>query len=139
MERFEGKNAAWLIVGAVIYQCLPFFCFWADPSMLANGWWIALWAVYYALDLIWIPVLVRNRVELYADFFRLCYGFGTEQISLLDIQTIGRSRNGIASCANSLDRIHIVTSKKEFYLSLKENDRFIEEIYRRKGQLENQI
>lgn len=39
-----------------------------------------------------------------------------------------KSRNPIASSANSFDRIYIGTKNEELYISLKENDKFIEVI-----------
>lgn len=46
-----------------------------------------------------------------------------------------RSRNPIASAANSLDRIHVVTVRKDFYIALKDNDGFIKDVFERKQNL----
>lgn len=79
-------------------------------------------------NFIWIPIFVRNRVELFGDYFIFYYGFSKNQIYIKDITKIEKSRSLIASSANALDRIHITTNEKEFYVSLKNNQTFINEI-----------
>ena len=129
MIKYEGKNSWWIILIFVIYNILPLvFILYEVSDLFTNIWWLLFWVFYYGLNLIWIPVFVRNRVELFDNYFIFYYGFGKEKIVIKDILEINRSRNPIASSANSLDRIHIVTKDKDFYISLKDNDDFINEI-----------
>ena len=60
------------------------------------------------------------------------YGFGKEKIFIKDVLKIEKSNNSIASSANSLDRIHLITTQKDFYISLKNNDNFIDKIKQRR-------
>lgn len=132
MIKYEGKNSWWIILIFVIYNILPLvFILYEVSDLFTNIWWLLFWVFYYGLNLIWIPVFVRNRVELFDNYFIFYYGFGKEKIVIKDILEINRSRNPIASSANSLDRIHIVTKNKDFYISLKDNDDFINEIKQR--------
>ncbi|HIX80634.1 MAG TPA: PH domain-containing protein [Candidatus Erysipelatoclostridium merdavium] len=132
MIKYEGKNSWWIILIFVIYNILPLvFILYEVSDLFTNIWWLLFWVFYYGLNLIWIPVFVRNRVELFDNYFIFYYGFGKEEIVIKDILEINRSRNPIASSANSLDRIHIVTKDKDFYISLKDNDDFINEIKQR--------
>lgn len=132
MIKYEGKNSWWIISIFVIYNILPLvFILYEVSDLFTNIWWLLFWVFYYGLNLIWIPVFVRNRVELFDNYFIFYYGFGKEKIVIKDILEINRSRNPIASSANSLDRIHIVTKNKDFYISLKDNDDFINEIKQR--------
>ena len=132
MIKYEGKNSWWIILIFVIYNILPLvFILYEVSDLFTNIWWLLFWVFYYGLNLIWIPVFVRNRVELFDNYFIFYYGFGKEKIFIKDILEINRSRNPIASSANSLDRIHIVTKDKDFYISLKDNDDFINEIKQR--------
>lgn len=132
MIKYEGKNSCWIILIFVIYNILPLvFILYEVSDLFTNIWWLLFWVFYYGLNLIWIPVFVRNRVELFDNYFIFYYGFGKEKIVIKDILEINRSRNPIASSANSLDRIHIVTKDKDFYISLKDNDDFINEIKQR--------
>lgn len=132
MIKYEGKNSWLIILIFVIYNILPLvFILYEVSDLFTNIWWLLFWVFYYGLNLIWIPVFVRNRVELFDNYFIFYYGFGKEEIVIKDILEINRSRNPIASSANSLDRIHIVTKNKDFYISLKDNDDFINEIKQR--------
>ena len=132
MIKYEGKNSWWIILIFVIYNILPLvFILYEVSDLFTNIWWLLFWVFYYGLNLIWVPVFVRNRVELFDNYFIFYYGFGKEKIVIKDILEINRSRNPIASSANSLDRIHIVTKDKDFYISLKDNDDFINEIKQR--------
>ena len=132
MIKYEGKNSWWIILIFVIYNILPLvFILYEVSDLFTNIWWLLFWVFYYGLNLIWIHVFVRNRVELFDNYFIFYYGFGKEKIVIKDILEINRSRNPIASSANSLDRIHIVTKDKDFYISLKDNDDFINEIKQR--------
>ena len=132
MIKYEGKNSWWIILIFVIYNILPLvFILYEVSDLFTNIWWLLFWVFYYGLNLIWIPLFVRNRVELFDNYFIFYYGFGKEKIVIKDILEINRSRNPIASSANSLDRIHIVTKDKDFYISLKDNDDFINEIKQR--------
>ena len=134
MERYKGKNDNWLILVFVCYNLLPIgiYFFTDDKENLYNNWWLLIWVFYYSFNIIWIPVLIRNRVELYDDYFIFYYGFGKEKIFIKDILKIEKSNNSIASSANSLDRIHLITTQKDFYISLKNNDNFIDKIKQRR-------
>ena len=106
LKVYYGKNAWWFIAFFILYNILPILIFLIDNSILSNILWIILWCVYY--------------------------GFANEKIEIKNILKIEKSNNFIASSANSLDRIHIVTKEKDFYIALKDNDNFINEIYHKK-------
>lgn len=134
MKNYKGKNAIWLILIFVIYNLLPILFHIGTPFTF-TPFLIVTFIIYYACNIIWIPILFRNHIELYSDHFIFYYGFQKETIKLQDIIKIEKSRNAIASSANSLDRIHIITKQKDFYVSLKDNDDFIQEIdVRLRGQ-----
>ena len=132
MKQYSGKNAWWLIIIIVFYNIFP-FCFISidNGSLFSNVWWILIWIFYYSFDLLLIPILIRNRIELYDTYFIFYYGFHKERIEIKDIKKLEKRRNLEASSANSLDRIYIVTKKKDLYVSLKNNDDFIKEIQKR--------
>lgn len=134
MERYNGKNATWLIVVFVFYNLLPVGIYFLtdDKENLYHNWWLLIWVFYYSFNIIWIPVLIRNRVELYDDYFIFYYGFGKEKIFIKDILKIEKSNDPIATSANSLDRIHLVTTQKDSYISLKNNDDFINKLKQRR-------
>ena len=65
-------------------------------------------------------------------YFIFYYGFSKQIIQISDIKKIEKSRSAIASSANSLNRIHIITKDIDFYVSLKENDDFINQIQKKR-------
>lgn len=132
LKVYYGKNAWWFIAFFILYNILPILIFLIDNSILSNILWIILWCVYYGFNIILIPIMVRNYIVLYDKYFVFYYGFANEKIEIKNILKIEKSNNFIASSANSLDRIHIVTKKKDFYIALKDNDNFINEIYHKK-------
>ena len=134
MKVYKGENAIYFIVFIVVYNLIP-LVFFMITDCFSNVWMIMIWIVYYSCDIFMLPVLIRNYIELYDDHFIFYYGFSKEKIQLKDILKMEKSRNPIASAANSLNRIHIITVKKDFYIALKENDEFIKDVFQRKQKL----
>lgn len=133
MKTYHGKNGIGLIIIFLFYNILPILLIFQNLStFLSSGWWILFWVVYYSFNLLWIPVMLNNKIELYEEYFIFYYGFWKERIMISDIIEIQKSRNPIASSANSTDRIHIITTEKNFFVSLKDNDGFTQEIKKRK-------
>lgn len=133
MKVYKGKNSFWLVVIFVIYDICPLFIYLCDSSIIFHIWWILLWIAYYSMNLVWIPVMVRNYIELYDEYFVFYYGFSKERFEIKDILKLEKSKNPVASSANSLDRIHMTTKDKDFYISLKDNDDFIKNILLKKN------
>lgn len=134
MKVYKGENAIYFIVFIVVYNLIP-LVFFMITDCFSNVWMIITWIVYYSCDIFLLPVLIRNYIELYDDHFIFYYGFSKEKIQLKDILKMEKSRNPIASAANSLNRIHIITVQKDFYIALKENDEFIKDVFQRKQKL----
>lgn len=134
MKVYQGKNAGYFIFFLVLYNLIP-LVFFVLGAGFSNIWFMITWIVYYGCDIILLPIFIRNYIELYDDHLIFYYGFSKERIELKDILTLEKSRNPIASSANSLDRIHVITRKKDFYIALKENDEFIKEVFQRKQKL----
>lgn len=134
MKIYKGENAVYFILFIVLYNIIPLI-FFVIEDCFSSIWMTVMWILYYACDIIWLPLFIRNYIELYDDHFLFYYGFLKERIDLKDIVQMERSRNPIASAANSLDRIHVVTVRKDFYIALKDNDGFIKDVFERKQNL----
>lgn len=134
MKVYKGENAVYFILFIVLYNIIPLI-FFVIEDCFSSIWLTVMWILYYACDIIWLPLLIRNYIELYDDHFLFYYGFLKERIDLKDIVQMERSRNPIASAANSLNRIHVITVKKDFYIALKDNDGFIKDVFQRKQNL----
>lgn len=121
---FRGENAWWVILVFVFYNVLPLLFFFYKVNVSIHWLWVML-IIYYSGDLIFIPIMIGNGIELYDDCFVFYYGFSKEIIDIKDIKEIKKSHNPIASSANSLDRIYISTAKKNLYIALKNNAEFL--------------
>ncbi|WP_071441194.1 PH domain-containing protein [Traorella massiliensis] len=120
MRTFKGKNAVWFYFTFILYNVIPFASWPWDLGLLI------ILVIYYLIgDLIFIPCMINNKIELYDDYFIFHYMFSKQKVMLKDIKTIKKSHSFIASSANSLDRIYIETKNQSMYISLKENDEFI--------------
>lgn len=120
MRTFKGKNAIWFYLTFILYNVIPFASWPWDLGLLI------ILVIYYLIgDLIFIPCMINNKIELYDDYFIFHYMFSKQKVMLKDIKTIKKSHSFIASSANSLDRIYIETKNQSMYISLKENDEFI--------------
>lgn len=131
MRRFRGKNAWWLILIFIISNILPLnILFKADVTF--DIVLLSTFLFYYIVfDVIFVPILIRNHIDLYEDYFIFYYGFSKRKVMIQKIKKIEKSRDMTASSANSLDRIYIETKDDEFMISLKENNEFIEVIRNR--------
>lgn len=120
MKTFKGKNAIWFYLTFILFNVIPFASWPWDLGLLI------ILVIYYLIgDLIFIPCMINNKIELYDDYFIFHYMFSKQKVMLKDIKTIKKSHSFIASSANSLDRIYIETKNQSMYISLKENDEFI--------------
>ena len=121
--KFKGKIAVW---------------FW-DLEILANAMIlydlifkrdniIALVIGGVILNLVFIPIIVRNYVLLNDESITLYFGFGKESIKVNEILEVYQTHNPIASSAASLDRIVIKGRRSEIMCSVKDKTKLIEEI-----------
>lgn len=127
MKRYSGKNAWWFILIFILFNLLPLSIFLYNDVKL-DLILIIILLFYYGFDFIFIPILVRNYINLYDDYFIIHYGFSKQKVMIDKVLKIEKSRDMIASSANSLDRILIKTKANDFMVSLKNNDDFIEAI-----------
>lgn len=126
MKRFDGKTAWWLWFLFFIYNLIPVAIIVFDKSFIWSVGTIIEFVTCYLLNIIWLPILIRDWVDVHDDHFVLYYGFMKIKIKFENITEIKRSHNPIAATANSLDRVYVKTKTKGFYLSLYKNDEFIE-------------
>lgn len=131
MRRYYGKNAWWFILIFIVFNLLPLPIFFKDNIEFGIVSIITLLFYYSIFELVFVPLFVRNYIDLYDDYFWFYFGFSKRRVLIQDIKKIEKSRDMTASSATSLDRIYIVTKDDEFMISLKQNDFFLEEIRRR--------
>lgn len=126
MKRFDGKTAWWLWALFVVYNLIPISILVFDKDFVWCFETISGFVVSYLFNVVWMPIMIIDWVDVYDDYFIFHYGFTKYKINISDIVSVKKSHNPISATANSLDRIHVVTKRKGFYLSLHKNDEFIE-------------
>ena len=126
MKRFDGKTAWWLYLLLVLYNLAPIGIIVFDKSFEWNVETIIGFVCCYLINIIWLPIMIRDWVDVYDDHFIFYYGFIKITVQIKDVIEVKKSHNPIATTANSLDRVCVVTNHKKFYLSLYKNDKFVE-------------
>lgn len=126
MKRFDGKTAWWLWALFIVYNMIPFAIVIFDTTFVWNAGTIVGFIVCYLVNIIWLPILIRDFVDVFDEYFVFYYGFRKITIKFEDVISISKTHNPIAATANSFDRLHIVTKSRNIYISLYKNDEFIE-------------
>ncbi len=130
---YKGKIDKWVIVLFVFLLIGPILLFCSFDKQRITLFVIIINVFYYLfVVLLIVPIWVRNKVELYDDYFVLSFGFQTKKIALKDITVIKKTRDVTAGSALSLDRIYIDTKEADFLIALQNNEEFISEVKKRK-------
>lgn len=126
MKRFDGKTAWWLYLLLVLYNLIPVGIIVFDKSFEWSAVTIICFVLCYLFNLIWLPIMIIDWVDVYKDHFVFHYGFFKFMVKIEDIVEIKKSHNPVSATVNSYDRVYVKTTKRSFYLSLYKNDKFIE-------------
>lgn len=126
MKRFDGKTAWWVWFLFVVYNLIPISIIVFDKSFIWNFGTISGFIVCYLFDIIWLPILIRDWVDVYEDYFVFYYGFFKFIVRFEEIVSVKKSHNPISTTANSFDRICVQTKQRNIYLSLYKNKEFID-------------
>jgi len=123
MIRFKGKIAIWFWV--IIALC-NIVCIYACFDKEANGGIVVGIISLLICNLIFLPMVIRNYVEIQEDKLIIAFGFSTETVNIADITKMYESNNPLASTAASLDRIIIKAGKRILMCSVKEKAELFE-------------
>lgn len=124
---FKGKISIWYYVIVILYNM-----FFLLNLFFTNTIYVLILVIIYLLgNLLFLPQIFVNRVELFSDYFIFYFGFSKKKIKLDDITVMHKTNDFTSSSACSLDRIYIDTINKDFMISLNENDAFIDEVKER--------
>lgn len=117
--KFKGKIDLW------------FWCIMLFGEFLLLGTWFSaekigiIWIItIFFYNLIMLPLVFRNYVEVTQECVIVVIGFSKDSIALSDIQKIYKTRNPIASSAASLDRIVIKGKQKEMMCAVQDQKGF---------------
>lgn len=123
MKRYPWKVSPWFLLFLVIYNLFPpcMYFFWEGGAALSPSRWAVFFVCFYAVDIIWLGLLLGNRVDLFEDRFVVHYSLGKLTYAITDVIRMEK----LEKSPISSERILMVTKKKKFYLSLKDCDGFM--------------
>ncbi len=82
------------------------------------------------VNLIFLPIVIRNYVEIDQDTIRVVFGLAKDVMKISEITEIYQTFNPIASSAASLDRIVIRGRRQELMCSVRDKETLFRELKR---------
>lgn len=132
MIRFKGKIAIWFWI--IIGLC-EFLCIYACIDKDANGGIVAGIIGLLICNIVFLPMVIRNYVEIQEDKLVIAFGFSTETVIMSEITEMYESYNPLASTAASLDRIIIKAGSRMLMCSVKEKAKLFEAVREKNPRL----
>lgn len=142
--RFKGKTDLWFWIVMLLGEALVIAALLTPEEGILIG---IIVAIFY--NIIFLPFVFRNYVEVTEEKVTVVFGFGKDSIAVSEIQEVYGTHNPIASSAASLDRIVIkgqrkemmcaVHEKEKFFACLKEKNPDIDISYNDKGKATNTV
>ena len=123
MMKFQGKIAIWFYAIAIIANIM-----FVKELLFTKDNTIALIIGIVTINIIFIPIIVRNYILLNSESITVFFGFGKESMKINEILEVYQTHNPIASSAASLNRIVIRSKRSEIMCSVVEKDKLFLEL-----------
>lgn len=123
--KLKGKIAAWFWIIFFGGNLLMLY-----ELLFSRDSLTALIIGFLIFNVVFLPIIVRNYVEIENDVLTVAFGFGKDSIRIGEITEIYQTHNPISSSAASLDRIVIKGRRKEIICSVCDKDSLFQEIKR---------
>lgn len=123
---FKGKIGIWfwlILIGVNIAAIYGMF-----TKELTGGDVMILLFTLLVFNTIFVPMVIKNYVEIEGDRLKFVLGFCKDSMKIEDITEVYRTHNPIASGALSLDRIVIKAKRKEWMISVCEKEKLFHEL-----------
>lgn len=117
--KFKGKIDAWFWIVMLLGEALILAALFTPEDGRIIG---ILVLVFY--NIIFLPFVFRNYVEVTEEKVSIAFGFSKESIAISEIQEVYETNNPISSSAASLDRIVIKGRQKTMMCAVREKERF---------------
>ncbi len=119
MIRFKGKIAIWFWAVIALCEVVGIYAIYAAYSDKGvNGGPAGGIICLVVCNLLFLPMVIRNYVEIQGDKLIIAFGFSTERVNISEITEMYESNNPLASSAASLDRIIIKSGKRMLMCSV---------------------
>lgn len=123
--KLKGKIAAWFWIIFIGGNLLMLY-----ELLFSRDSLTALIIGFLIFNVVFLPIIVRNYVEIENGVLTVAFGFGKDSIRIGEITEIYQTHNPISSSAASLDRIVIKGRRKEIICSVCDKDSLFQEIKR---------
>ncbi|MCR1841646.1 PH domain-containing protein [Murimonas intestini] len=130
--KFKGKIALWFWIiflggeSLILYKMAESIFSGHDTEDI-----IVLAISFVIYTLVFLPIVARNYVLIEDGKLKLFFGFSTDVIDISEIREIRSTCSPIASSAASLDRLVIKGRRQEMIVSVKDKQKFLEELKKR--------
>ena len=128
--KFQGKIGWWFWLVMLGGEALLI------ASFLEAGSEIIMIGSFLLYNLLFLPFVFRNYVEITEENFIIAFGFSKEFIPLSEITEVYQTHNPISSSAASLDRVLIKSRRKELMCSVKNKEKMFECLRERNPQIQ---
>ncbi|MCU6735146.1 PH domain-containing protein [Diplocloster agilis] len=126
MIKIKGKIAIWFWLLVIAANAITLYELLMDPDSL-----LVLAAVLIMINLIFLPILIRNRIEIRDDKLYLYFGFFKDSMEIASIKEVRKTHNPISSSAASLDRLLIRGPRQEMMIAVVDKELLIQELKKR--------
>lgn len=126
MIKIKGKTAVWFWLIVIVSNALTLYELLVDPDSV-----LVLVLVLIIMNLIFLPILIRNRVEIRDDKIYLYFGFFKDSMEISSIKEVRKTHAPISSSAASLDRLVIRGTRQEMMLAVVDQGLLIQELKKR--------
>lgn len=126
--KIKGKIAVWFWLILISGNILVIYGFFEEE--LTRGDAGGLLITLFILNIICLPMVIKNYVEIDGDKLTLVLGFGRDSIKIEDITEVYRTHNPIAAGALSLDRVVIKGKRQEMMISVCDKEQLFHELKR---------
>lgn len=132
--RFPGKRDFWWFLLLAVVAAASLFSLWA--ALREPGFVSLVSAVFMLLVLAFcLTIQGRNDLTLGEDHLLIRFGPLTHRIPYLNIKSLTPTKSPLASTACSLDRLALeLRDGGLYYVSARDNDRFMQELEARRRQ-----
>ncbi len=132
--RFPGKRAFWwylTLASLAVATAFTLLAAFKEPGLVSL---VSATLLVLTLSFV-LSIQFRNDLTLEAETLLLRFGPISKRIRYRDIKSIDRTRDPLSSTATSLDRVAIQLYQGGFYyVAARENDRFMEELSKRRAE-----
>lgn len=129
--KFKGKIDWWFWIVMLVGEALVLSSLFASERVSIIG---AIVLVMY--NLVFLPFVIRNYVEVTDEKVTVAFGFSKDSIPTKEIQSVYCTHNPIASSAASLDRIVIEGRQRKVMCAVKEKDQLFSYLKEKNPEIE---